>query len=387
MTNDLPIPDNPMQHPTLSRRTFLRRAGGLAVGLSLVPLAGCEENTVTPRITGRQIPFLTPADVDPAQGGLYVKNGAEAGIPGWSMPDLDPATWTLRIDGLVTTPLTLTRNDLEADVAQAVSVLKTLRCIEDDNTVPGLVGTALWRGIPLRLFLDRAGVDHDRTRRLRLYAADGFTNNLTLDDVYRTFGPGDYEPLLVTHMNDAPLTRAHGAPTRLLIYDAYGYKNVKWIERIEATDSDDAFGTYQQVLGYVDDGVMRVSSKITNPLFNEGLAAGTTLITGFAVSGYGEISTVEVAIDDEPFQQARILPYDELTSQEPMLARARQALDGIAFPFRSVWVLWEFRWDAPPGAHQIRVRARDSAGNTQEEDDFIWEDGVNPIAAVSFNVA
>ena len=34
-------------------------------------------------------------------------------------------------------------------------------------------------------------------------------------------------------MDDAPLTRAHGAPVRLVIPEMYGYKNVKWLTRIE----------------------------------------------------------------------------------------------------------------------------------------------------------
>ncbi len=369
-------------HP-INRRTFLRRAGGVAIGLSLVPLVGCDENMVTPRIAGRQVAFLTPTDLEPAQGGFYVKNGGEAGTPGWTMPDLDPATWSLRIDGLVETPLTLTMADLDAEAANALNVLKTMRCIADANTVPGLIGTALWRGIPLRLFLDRAGLDRDRTRRLRLYAADGFTNNLTLDDVYRDFGRGEYEPMLVTHLNGQPLTREHGRPARLFVYDAYGYKNVKWIERIEATDADTVFGTYQQIIGYVDDATIRVVSKMTNPLFNETLPAGTMLVSGFAVSGYGPIRSVALSFDDGPFQEARLIPFDELWEQEPRLIEAQQVLDGLPFPFNAVWIVWEFRWDATPGTHQIRVRATDAAGNTQEDTDFEWQDGSNPIPAVT----
>jgi len=377
MMNDLPT----------TRRTFLHRAGQVVVGLSFIPLLGCEENTITPRIAGQQVAFLTPPDLDPAQGGFYVKNGGEAGIPGWSMPDLDPATWTMQIDGLVGTPLTLTLADLDAEADRAVTVLKTMRCIEDDNTVPGLTGTALWRGVPLRLFLDRAGLDRSRTRRLRLYARDGFTNNLLLTDVYRDFGPGAYEPMLVTHMNGLPLTREHGRPVRLFVYDAYGYKHVKWLERIEATDSDDVFGTYQQRLGYVDDGIIRVTSKITNPLFNEALPAGTLLVSGFAVSGYGTIARVEVALNDGPFEEARIVPLDALADAEPTLMQARQVLDGLPFPFQAVWVTWAFRWDATPGIHRIRVRATDSTGTTQQDHDFVWEDGSSPIPAVTVIVS
>ena len=374
-----------MTERSITRRTFLRRAGGLAVGLSFVSLAGCDENTVTPRAVN-PVPFLNAADRPAPEGGLYVKHGGEAGIPGWAMPNLDPAAWTLTIDGLVTTSLTITLADLDAEAANAVAVLKTMRCIEDDNTIPGLVGTTLWRGIPLRLFLDRAGLDQGRTRRLRLFAADGFTNNIKLDEVYRAFGPGTYEPMLVTHMNGLPLTREHGSPVRLFVHDAYGYKNIKWIERIEATDDDTVFGTYQQVIGYVDEGTMSVSSKVTAPLFNQMMPAGSVLVQGFAVSGQGAIADVALSFDDGPFQPARLIPFDELLAQEPMLAQAQQALDGVPYPFPSVWTTWDFRWDATPGTHRIRVRATDTAGNTQPDEDRVWEDGTNATFAVTVNV-
>jgi len=39
-------------------------------------------------------------------------------------------------------------------------------------------------------------------------------------------------------MDGEPLTRPHGAPTRLVIPQMYGYKNVKWVERIVVLDRE-----------------------------------------------------------------------------------------------------------------------------------------------------
>jgi DMSO/TMAO reductase YedYZ molybdopterin-dependent catalytic subunit len=39
--------------------------------------------------------------------------------------------------------------------------------------------------------------------------------------------------LLAYEMDGKPLPRAHGAPARVVIPEMYGYKNVKWVERIE----------------------------------------------------------------------------------------------------------------------------------------------------------
>ena len=38
--------------------------------------------------------------------------------------------------------------------------------------------------------------------------------------------------MLAYEMDGQPLPRVHGAPLRLVIPEMYGYKNVKWVERI-----------------------------------------------------------------------------------------------------------------------------------------------------------
>ena len=39
--------------------------------------------------------------------------------------------------------------------------------------------------------------------------------------------------MLAYEMDGKPLRREHGAPVRVVIPEMYGYKNVKWVERIE----------------------------------------------------------------------------------------------------------------------------------------------------------
>ncbi len=38
--------------------------------------------------------------------------------------------------------------------------------------------------------------------------------------------------MLAYEMDGKPLARPHGAPARVVIPDMYGYKGVKWVERI-----------------------------------------------------------------------------------------------------------------------------------------------------------
>ena len=54
--------------------------------------------------------------------------------------------------------------------------------------------------------------------------------------------------MIARHMGGAPISRAHGAPLRLVIPDMYGYKGVKWLSSITFT-AEQAPG-YWEVRGY-----------------------------------------------------------------------------------------------------------------------------------------
>lgn len=364
---------------TYSRRDFIRIAGGTLFGVSLVGLAGCEFNSVDPIAAGRDIPFLTPVDE------FFVKNGAEISISNWTMPVIPRESWQLRIDGLASSPVTIGYGDLEAESGSAINLLKTIRCVIDSNDVQGLIGTAVWRGIPLKLFLDRAGIDMSRTKRLRLYGSDGFTNNIPIERIYGLQPSDLVEPLLVTHMNDNPLTPAHGAPVRLIIHESFGYKNVKWIERIEATDSDAPFGTYQDA-EFADDGVIRPISRATEPLDNSQVPAGPVTVRGFAVSGEAPVESVMISVNGGAYVETALEDATATLSADPLIADAVQFTDTERFiyPFRAVWRKWSYTFDALPGPNIIRIRATDAAGNMQPETDTDISDGINAILSLRF---
>jgi sulfoxide reductase catalytic subunit YedY len=50
------------------------------------------------------------------------------------------------------------------------------------------------------------------------------------------------ECLLATEMNGRRLPQVYGAPLRLRVENQFGYKMVKWIERIEFIESEKALG-------------------------------------------------------------------------------------------------------------------------------------------------
>lgn len=358
------------------------------LGFSLLPLSGCEENSFEPIAEGTTIPFLSPIQHPNPDDAFFIQYGAQAAIENWpGIQQLSRDTWSLRIDGLVDQPLTLTYADLQQRANRAVRVLSTLRCIVDETFVPGLVGTTVWTGIPLRIFLDDAGIDEILTKRIRFYGADGFTNNLRIEEVYGPLENDLVEPLLVYEMNNQPLTAEHGNPVRLLVHGSFGYKSVKWLTRVEASGIDAPFGSYQEQLGYVDDGHANISNKVTNPLQSQTISAGPFQIFGYAHSGLAGINSVELSVDDGPYEPVRIIPLSQILSSNPQIRETVQVQQAdFNYPFRGVWALWEYIWDATPGSHTIRVRATDKRGNSQPVTDENDLDGTNPVFELFVNV-
>jgi len=75
------------------------------------------------------------------------------------------------------------------------------------------------------------------------------------------------------------------------------------------------------------------------------LGAGRHTIRGRAYAGEDTIRGVAYSIDDAPWQPAELL--------------------GPSTP--GLWASWRFDWDAPPGSHQIRIRATDQHGRSQPD--------------------
>ena len=44
--------------------------------------------------------------------------------------------------------------------------------------------------------------------------------------------------MLAYELDGRPLSRAHGAPARVVIPEMYGYKGVKWVSRMEVLDHE-----------------------------------------------------------------------------------------------------------------------------------------------------
>jgi DMSO/TMAO reductase YedYZ molybdopterin-dependent catalytic subunit len=138
-------------------------------------------------------------------------------------PRFDPATWRLRIDGLVERPVELTYAQLRG--------LPRAEQVSDFHCVTGWsVDGVRWRGVRFAALLDLAR-PRPAARALTFASAeDPYVDSLTLEQLRAP------DAMLAYDMDGAPLTREHGAPARVVMPRMYGYKGVKWLRRITVTD-------------------------------------------------------------------------------------------------------------------------------------------------------
>jgi DMSO/TMAO reductase YedYZ molybdopterin-dependent catalytic subunit len=129
-----------------------------------------------------------------------------------------PDAWRLRVEGLVTRPLTLSIRDVEALGMQAHSA--DFVCEEG-----WMVPDQQWEGVEVAAILERAGVK-PTARFLKVYAGD-FTVLLPLEEALRGGA------LLARRLNGEPLTREHGAPLRLVAPGRACFYSVKWVDRLD----------------------------------------------------------------------------------------------------------------------------------------------------------
>jgi len=137
------------------------------------------------------------------------------------------ADWALRVDGLVASPLTLSMADLKAMPARTQ--------ITQHNCVEGWTAIGKWQGTPLGLILKRAQI-LPQARFIVFHCADDFWGHNYYEsvDLIDAFHP---QTILAWGMNDAPVTVGHGAPLRLRVERQLGYKQAKYVMRVEAVDS------------------------------------------------------------------------------------------------------------------------------------------------------
>ena len=152
---------------------------------------------------------------------------------------IDAGTYRLTIDGLTNRTMHYSYHDV-LDSHPVYTKVITLHCVE------GWDATILWEGVLVRDLIREAGADI-RANTVILYARDGYSTSFPLE----YFSQRDI--IMAYRMNNVTLPAERGFPFQLVAEDKWGYKWIKWIERIELSDNRNYRGFWEQ-RGYSNTG-------------------------------------------------------------------------------------------------------------------------------------
>lgn len=289
----------------------------------------------------------------------------------YDIPEVDPASFRLVVDGLVGSALSL---DLEAlRGRRQVSEVVTMECAGNGRarlhprpvSQPWLVeavGTSRWTGTPLAPLLREAGVDAAAVDVVFTGADHGIERGVE-QDYQRSLSVSEAmndDILLAYEMNGAPLLPQHGFPLRLVLPGWYGMAQVKWLTGISVVA--EKFDGYQMRAYRLrqhsdDDGVALTRIEPRALLIPPGfpdfmsrarvLRPGPTTIEGRAWSGWAPVDAVDVSVDG---------------GQTWAAAEVEPALE------RWGWSRWTWSWPAPVGNYVLAARAHDVSGRSQPVD-------------------
>ncbi len=277
----------------------------------------------------------------------------------YNKPVIAEQGWSLKIDGLVGKPLSLTLADLRARPRQEVPF--TLECSGNHGFpwLTGAVGNATWAGTPLAPILQEAGI-LDQGIEVVFWGTDSGEGAVRDTKVTEQFARSmsvadamDPNLLLCYEMNGAPLPPLHGFPLRLIAPGWYGVANVKWLERIQVlpTRYEGRFMGRDYVTMRTEqhggDTVTRFT-LVGHDLLKSAPAKVVRNNGQYRIIGAAwgpPVAGVEVSFDGGPWQAATL---DE----------------GAGAKF--AWTLWSIPWGTPtPGEHMITSRAIDAQGRFQ----------------------
>ncbi len=312
----------------------------------------------------RNVPWLTATKESSVsftplqhQDGIITANGLFFERYHAGRPTVDPARHRLLIHGMVDRPLLLTMADIRR--FPSVSRIHFIECpanggmewraaqLNSLQFTHGMVSCAEWTGVRLSTLLDEVGIKKN-ARWVLAEGADGahMDRSLPLEKCLD-------DCLVVYGQNGEALRPEQGFPLRLIVPGWQGNVNVKWLRRLEI--GDQPWFTREETAQYTElmpDGKARAftwliyaKSVITFPCPEMPVkGAGVYEIRGFAWSGRGRITHVDVSFDGG-------INWTRARLQEPVLPKALTRFTA------------EWRWDGKPAL--LQSRAVDETGYVQ----------------------
>ena len=141
------------------------------------------------------------------------------------VPDVDIATWTLRVWGEVENQVSLSYDELKA--LPATEVTSDIHCVTRWSRFDAHFKGVHWRD------LAELVQPKPTARFVVAHAEQGFTSNVPLAALE------DDNALIAWEADGEPLTPDHGWPVRLVVPSRYFWKSAKWLRGLELLDHDE----------------------------------------------------------------------------------------------------------------------------------------------------
>jgi DMSO/TMAO reductase YedYZ molybdopterin-dependent catalytic subunit len=329
----------------------------LAQGETLVPFTDLPDNLVTNPAVDRRV-----LDIRKIDGPLTPKDQFFT-TQHYGHPVVDPATFKLKVTGLVDRPKSFSLDDLKK--MASTDLVAGFECSGNRRPLQGLSGNGRWTGVPLKAVLDSVGVKA-AAREFVFFGADHGeeeiewrTQKFTLDQQFgrsltreKATSP---DPMLVWALNGEPLSRHQGSPLRLVVPGWYGVANVKWLAQIHV--QEDAYlgkfqaRWYRTLKGEMIDGEMKWKETAVTHMNLKSFIARVTRngssykVMGVVLNDGTPIKSVEVQVDNGAWQPATM----------------ESSTTG-----KYSWKLFTYTWNgATPGEHTLVSRVTDATGRVQ----------------------
>ena len=362
----------------VTRRETLTRGIAAAGALALVPewaLPALAQGDVDVPFTDIPATF-NPSPADGARrsldlrkiDGLITPTDQFFFIQHYNKPEIDGTAYRLKLTGLVSKPAELSLAELRS--MPSTEVVNGYECSGNSaRAQQGLSSNGRFTGVRLRDVLRRVGVD-DKAREVVFFGADKgnedvvfrqntlkvqqqFARSITLENAMKP------EPLLAYALNGQPLRRDHGFPVRVVMPGWYGVANVKWLAEIRLQENR-FLGNYQarwyrtvRAVGgtgeLTDPETQFIENEVTKLNLKSVIArvrktGSVHQVLGFVLNDGTPLRSVEVKVDEGPWQRATLDPANTQYS----------------------WKLFTYRWEgATPGEHTLVSRTTDANGIVQ----------------------
>src|SRR5436305_8782312 len=238
---------------------------------------------------------------------------------------IDPEKFRVDIKGKVTSPLSLSLQDLKTSF-DPIEIVAVNQCsgnsrgfseprVAGGQLANGAMGNARWRGVPLKTVLAMAGVQSG-AKQVTFNGMDGPVSDKTPDFVKALDidHANDGEVMLAYGMNGEDLPFLNGFPLRLIVP---GYFGTYWVKHLnEITVVDNVYDGFWMKSAYripdtpnnsIEPGTapkatipinrFTIRSFITSVPDGAKLKAGRTTLRGIAFDGGRGIKEVQVSTD------------------------------------------------------------------------------------------